>query len=90
MSSGGSLYQMTPVGEPQTISIDYQEEDGTRVIRTEIITRSVPIYNLLALSELTPFQKEFLDQHNEYRALHGVAPLQMSRDVNLKLFFVSS
>ena len=65
---------------------EWIEDDGTRVIRTEVTTRIKPSYNIVEIGSLTSFEREFLEKHNEYRERHRVPPLHMSRDVNIFVF----
>ena len=68
----------------ETVVEEYFLSDGTRVIKTTITTRikpSGPDPNL-NLENASEFERAFLSQHNQYRALHGVPPLQLSRDVS--------
>ncbi|KAJ6222673.1 hypothetical protein RDWZM_001218 [Blomia tropicalis] len=60
---------------------EWIEDDGTRVIRTEVTTRIKPSYNIVEIGSLTSFEREFLEKHNEYRERHRVPPLHMSRDL---------
>jgi len=80
---------------------EYTEGDGTRVIKKTIIKRIKPAGSGFSKSavlsgptktldvadpkSMNEFEVAFLKKHNEYRALHGVPPLKLSREVRTDL-----
>ena len=64
----------------QTVE-DYLEDDGVRVIKTVRTSRIKANFEIVDSDNWTKFERSFMNKHNEYRKMHQVPPLQLSRVV---------